>query len=71
MSKDNTTEGQQQVQAVSVSPAAGEALRRLARQHGVVTAFFPVSARPNTCCRFRLCLHTVKQHSKSLITTDI
>jgi Flp pilus assembly protein TadD len=46
MSKSNDTEEQQQVQAVSVSQAAGESLRRMAQHHGVVTAFYPVSLRP-------------------------
>jgi hypothetical protein len=43
MSKANSTEGQQQVQAVSVSQAAGAALQHVAEQQGVVTAFYPVS----------------------------
>jgi hypothetical protein len=45
MSKANDTGEQQQVQAVSVSQAAGESLRRMAQHHGVVTAFYPVSLR--------------------------
>lgn len=43
MSQGNNTGEQQQVQAVSVSQAAGDALRRMAQHHGVVTAFYPVS----------------------------
>jgi hypothetical protein len=50
MSKANDTGEQQQVQAVSVSQAAGESLRRMAQHHGAVTAFYPVSLlRPRTC----------------------
>ena len=47
MSKSNDTEEQQQIQAVSVSQAAGDSLRRMAQHHGVVTAFYPVSPRPS------------------------
>ena len=43
MSKSNDTGEQQQVQAVSVSQAAGDSLRHMAQHHGVVTAFYPVS----------------------------
>jgi hypothetical protein len=47
MSKDNTTRGSQRVQALSVSQAAGASLQHMARQHGAVTAFYPVSLWPN------------------------